>query len=360
MKTNIENKKIAVVLVNYHDYAKRFLKPCRDSLRKQSLDSNNFQVYIVDNDSSEETYNYLINEYPEAIVLKRSDGNYAAANNLGFRKGIEDGAHYLVALNMDTEVEPDFLKELSFALDNDDKAAMAQAKILLYPKTEAERKNPKINSLGNIIQFLGFGFTSSYGELDRNIDGYPEIKGYVSGCAFIIRKNAFIESGGLNEEFYMYHDDIELSLKIRLLGYKMILAPKAVVFHKYEFERSVRMFYYMERNRYLTLFIFSSKRYLALILLPLLFMDLAMFFYAILNGYFKELLKVYAYFLSRKNINRMFDDRKKLQKMKKVKFSKIARTFQARIRFQEIANPVLKYIANPAMTVYWAMIKYLI
>ena len=357
MQIKHENKKIAVVLVNYHDYAERFLKACRNSLRAQSYNKNDFQIYIVDNDSSEETFNYLKNEYPEAKILKRSDGNYSAANNLGFKEGINDGADYLVALNMDTEVEPDFLSELVRALEKNPEVGLAQAKILLYPKTEAERLNPKINSLGNIIQYLGFGFTDGYNRPDFEINDYPEIKGYASGCAFIIRKEVWKEVGGLHEEFYMYHDDTELSLKVKLFGSKIILAPKAIVFHKYEFARSVRMFYYMERNRYLILFIFASKRYLALIFLPLLFMDIVMLFYSLLGGYFKELIKVYGYFLKRENIDKIIRSREEVKAFSKLKFSDIAKNFQAKIEFQEIANPILKYIANPLMEAYWFLIK---
>ena len=352
-----EDKKIAVVLVNYHDYAERFLKACRNSLRAQTYNKNDFQVYIVDNDSSEETFNYLKNEYPEAKILTRDDGNYSAANNLGFKEGIKDGADYLVALNMDTEVEPDFLLELVKSLENNPEAGLAQAKILLYPKTEAERLSPKINSLGNIIHYLGFGFTNSYGRPDFEIKGCPEIKGYASGCAFMVRGEVWERAGGLNEEFYMYHDDVELSLKVKLLGYKIILVPKAVVFHKYEFNRSVRMFYYMERNRYLTLFIFASRKYLTLIFLPLLFMDVAMFFYSLLSGRFKELFKVYAYFLKTKNIDKLIKSRQEVKAFSKLKFSDIAKNFQAKIEFQEISNPILKYIANPLMSAYWFLIR---
>ena len=357
MKINHENKKIAVVLINYHDYAERFLGACRDSLRKQNYDQDNFKVYIVDNDSSEKAFNYLKNEYPEAKILTRDDGNYSAANNLGFKEGIRDGADYLVALNMDTEVEPDFLSELAKALENNPEAGLAQAKIFLYPRTEAEKLSPKINSLGNIIHYLGFGFTDGYNQPDFEIKACPEIKGYASGCAFIVRKEVLEGVGGLNEEFYMYHDDIELSLKVKLLGYRIILAPKAVAFHKYEFSRSIKMFYYIERNRYLTLFIFASKRYLALIFLPLMFMDIAMFFFSLLSGRFKELLKIYNYFLKSKNINKIIKSRQEVKAFSKLKFSDIAKNFQAKIEFQEISNPILKYILNPLMSAYWFLIR---
>lgn len=347
------NKKVAVILVNYHDYANRFLQDCRDSLRAQSYD--NFQVYIIDNDSNKETLTYLQSQYQEAIILSRDDGNYSAANNLGFKTALEDGANYLVALNMDTKVDPNFITELVKALELNKEAGIAQAKILLYSKDD--NQNNRINSIGNIIHFLGFGFTDAYGQTDFDIADYPEIKGYASGCAFIITAEAFKAVGGLNEEFYMYHDDVELSLKIKLAGYKVILAPQSRVWHKYEFNRSVKMFYYMERNRYLTLLIFASKKYLALIFLPLLFMDIAMFIFATLSGRLKELLKVYRYFFQSQNLDKIFTERKRLQKINKLKFSEIAHNFQAKIEFQEIANPILKYIANPLMSVYWWLIK---
>lgn len=345
-------KKVAVILINYHDYAKRFLNDCRDSLRAQ--DYKNFQVYIIDNDSSAETFSYLQTNYEEAIIISRNDGNYSAANNLGFNTAIKDGADYLVALNMDTEVDINFLTELVKGIELNSNIGIAQAKILLHEKNS---QGNRINSIGNVIHFLGFGFTNGYGLSDFSIDGYPEIVGYASGCAFIIRKEVFELVGGLNEEFYMYHDDVELSLKVKLSGYKIILAPLAKVWHKYEFERSVKMFYYMERNRYLTLLIFAPKKYLALIFLPLFFMDIAMLVFAALSGRLKELLKVYHYFFQAKNLDKILLERRRFKKIQKLNFAKVANSFKAKIEFQEVINPLLKYIANPLMSLYWFLIK---
>lgn len=347
------NKKIAIVLINYHDYAERFLLACRDSLRKQSYSKENFKVYIVDNDSSEKSFSYLKSEFPEAIILKRPDGNYCAANNLGFNQAIKDGADYLIALNMDTELRPDFLKEMFAAIESDSQLGIAQAKILLHSK-EGERR---INTLGNIVHFLAFGFTSFYKEKDFIMESYPEIKGYASGCAFIIKKEVFKLVSGLNEDYYMYHDDLELSLKVKLAGYKIVLAPKAVVFHKYEFSRSIKMFYYMERNRYLTLAIFASKKYLFLTIVPLVFVELGMLFISLFNGQLKERLRIYSYFFQRQNLNNIVQKRKDLKKIEKVAFDKIALDFEAKILFQEIDNYFLKYIANPIMNSYWYLIK---
>lgn len=353
-------KKVGIILINYKDYAERFLKACRDSLRRQDYSAEFLNIYIVDNASTAETLEYLKTNYPEARVLTRLDGNYSAANNLGLNQAITDGCEYLVTVNMDTEMAPSWLSELVRALDNNPQAGIAQSKILLFPRTDEEKKSPRLNSLGNIIHFLGFGFTSGYGEPDREISGYPEIKGYASGCSFIIRPEVFKKIGGYNEEFYMYHDDIEVSLKARLAGYKIILAPQSVIFHKYEFSRSVRMLYYMERNRYLTIMIYYPARIFWLIALPLIFMDIAMFFYSVFSGWFKEYLKIWVYFGRLSTYFKVRAAKKEIKKFSIMDFSEIARDFSGRIEFQEIANPLLKYIANPLMSLYWSLVKRII
>ena len=348
------DKKVAIILINYHDYAERFLKDCRNSLRQQSY--KNFQVYIVDNDASEASLNYLKENYKEAKLLQRSDGNYAAAENLGFKQAIKDGADYLVALNMDTIVEVNWLQELVSALELNPGAGMAQSKILLQPKDDKEKENPKINSFGNVFHFLGFGFTQGYNQPDKDISGYPLIKGYVSGCSFIIRQEIFNQVGGLNEDFYMYHDDVELSLKVKLAGHELILAPHSRVFHKYEFSRSIKMFYYMERNRHLLLFIFASYRYLLLISPLLILMNISMLIFSLFNGSTKQVLKSYLYFLNPINIDKIKQNRSLIKKNKKT-FADLTKDFEAKIKFQEIENPILKYIANPLMSCYWLVIK---
>ncbi len=344
-------------MVNYHDYAERFLSACRDSLRQQSYPQDFFRVYIIDNDSGEETLNYLKKNYPEAVVLPRLDGNYSAANNLGAREAIKDGCEYVVSVNMDTEMTRDWLSELVDALENNPEAAMAQSKILLYPLDDLEKKHLRINSVGNILHFLGFGFTGGYGQKDYEISGYPEIKGYASGCSFIIRSQVLKKIGYWNEEFYMYHDDIELSLKVRLAGYKIILAPKSIIFHKYEFSRSMRMFYYMERNRLLLSAIFFPRKY-RLALLPLsIAMSLGMGMMMIIRGNFRSWLKIIGYFIKPGTWVKIYLYRHSLKGISSLPFAEIAKDFAPKISFQEIDNPLLKYVANPIMAAYFRMIK---
>ncbi len=349
-------KKIGIILVNYKDYADKFLSACRDSLRAQTYLPDRFQVYIVDNASSYDSQKLLAAIYPEAKILFRQDGNYAAANNFAARYALEDGCDYLVTLNMDTEVEPNWLQELVQALELNPQAGIAQSKILLFPK---EKNNEKyfINTLGNKLHFLGFGTTTYYQQPDRLINGFLEIKGYASGCCFIVRKDVFEKINGWNEDYYMYHDDIEFSFKARLAGYKIILAPQSIVFHKYEFSRSIRMLYYMERNRHLFIFSFYSLKLLLLLLPALIFLNSGLFLLAVLNGWWKTWLKANIFFFYPSTWFKIIKTRRQIKNLSQLSFYNFKHDISGTLDFLEINNPLLRYVGNPILSIYWCFIK---
>lgn len=348
-------KKVGIILVGYKDYVNRFLPECRDSLRAQNYPKEFFQVYIVDNCSINDCEYVKIN-YPEAKCATRPDGNYAAANNLGIKMASEDGCEYFVIANMDVKFDSNWLAELVKAIESDPKIGMAQSKILKYPASEEEWKNLKINSLGNMLHYLGFGFTSHYGESDHMIGGYPEIKGYASGCSFIVKKEVIDKIGDYNEDYYMYHDDLELGWRSRIAGYKTVLAPKSIVYHKYEFSRSVKMLYFMERNRHIAVFSFYRLPTIILILPALIAMDLGMLFFSMLNGWFLTNLKICGYFFKPSSWVKIIKERKKIKKLRIKKDYEVAEGFAGEVLFQEIANPVLKHIANPIFNFYWKFV----
>jgi GT2 family glycosyltransferase len=353
--------KVGIVLINYKNYVNRFLQECRDTLEKQTFPRENFSVYIVDNASSPESVDYIKKNYPQAKILSRTDGNYCAANNLGAKKAVEDGCEAVVFSNLDVSYDKFWLEELVKALTNDKKIGLVQSKVLLYPKNEDEKKAPLINSLGNQIHYLGFGQTSGYKEKDRVIDGLPEITGYASGCSIIVKREVLEKIGGNDEEFYMYHDDLELSCKVRLAGYKIVLAPKSIIYHKYEFGRSVMMVYYMERNRYLTVLTFYKWPTLILILPALIVMNLGLWLFSIINQWFIVKLRVTGYFFKPKSWVYIFRKRKEISKLRgSISDREFTKNFVGQVLFQEIENPLLKYIGNPLINGYWRLIKKII
>jgi len=346
---------VGIILVGYQDYANRFLKECWESLEKQSYPAEFFQVYLVDN-CPLENGKYVKENFPRIHYLSRSDGNYTAANNLGAQQAIKDGCEYLVMANMDTVFDRYWLEELVKAIEKKEEVGIAQSKVLLYPRSSAEKKEPIVNSWGNRLHFLGFGYTEGYKEKDREISGFPEI-GYASGCSFIISQKTFWQIKGYDEEYWMYHDDVEISWKVKLLGLKIVLAPRSVVFHKYEFSRSIRMVYYMERNRYLAMFHFYKGKTILLLIPAMLIMEGGMLVFSVIGGWLGAKLKADFYFCRPDVWKRIRAKRKFVAKIRKVSDRQITKDFSGKVLFQEIDNPLLKYIGNPFLNFYWKIVK---
>ena len=351
------DKKAGIVMINYKDYAKKFLEDAWQSLMLQNYPKDKYDIYIVDNASSEESLSYLKNNYGEAKILTRSDGNYAAANNLGANTAISDGCDYIIICNMDTVFDVNWLKNLVISAKDNKQAGIIQSKILLYNKNDKDKK--KINTLGNNLHFLGFGLVSHYGEDDDRIKDYSQSFTYASGCSFLIKKELFEEIDGYDESFYMYHDDVELSLKARFLGYDIILSPKSIVYHKYEFSRSIRMLYYMERNRHMTLLVFYDFKTLLLLVPALVFSELALILYSIFESWFLTKLKAYRYFFSFKNIAKIIKQRQKIKKLKKISDKDLFNYLEPKLYFGVKPSLLLKLV-NPFIVLYYKTIKRLI
>ena len=92
--------KIGIVIVNYKDYANKYLEDCVTSLRKQNWEGNT-QLFIVDNASTPESQDYLKKHTSEAKILPRKDGNYSSANKLGIENALKENCDYIVITNMD-------------------------------------------------------------------------------------------------------------------------------------------------------------------------------------------------------------------------------------------------------------------
>lgn len=359
----ISTKKVAIILINYKDYAKIFLLDCIESLRTQSYPRDNFKIFIVDNETSEETAAYLKETAPEAeLILNKNNDGFAKGNNDGFRRAMEQSFEYLVALNMDTITDREWLAELVKVAQSDDKFGVVQSRIMLWQKNNStgQVETDKINSLGNDLHFLGFGYCRGYKKIWQNqIKKAVEIA-YASGAAVLIKREVLEKIGEFSEEFFMYHEDTDLSWRARLAGWKIVLAPDSVVWHKYEFSRSVRQFYFMERNR-LIMTLENYKLGSLLLLLPaFVLMEAGLLFYSFINGLWREKLKVYFYFLQSKNLRRIIKNHQQKTKLRVLSDREIVKNFVGEIEFQEIDNPVLRYIANPILNLYWQVVKNLI
>lgn len=369
-------KAAIIISPNYKDYAKKFLADCLNSLRKQDYNGE-IKFFITDNETDEESFNYLKEMAPEAEIIRneKNDG-YAKGNNDVMKKALDQGFDYIILFNMDTIVDANCISKMVEAAEiqptspplssqNGGQAGKqvgaVQARLMLWPKKD------KINSLGNITHFLGFGYSQGNGvEIKNWSDSHrSEIKNneicYPSGAAVLFKAEVLNKVGLFDEEYWMYNEDQDLGWRIWLAGYKCVLAAEAVVYHKYEFSRSIRQYYWLDRNRIISMIKNYHPTTLLLISPAFIIMEIGMLFYAIVKKkeWLNEKLKVYNYFLTKKNWDYLFRARAQSQKIRQAKEQDIIKMFSGVIDFQEINNIFLK-IANPIFNLYWQIVKFIV
>jgi len=343
-------KKVAVILVNYKDYANRFLVECRDSLRLQNYPKESIKIYIVDNASSEESQKYLRDNYPEAeLVINKNNDGFAKGNNDAIKIALKEGCEYIILFNLDTIIEPGCVDEMVRVAERDEKIGAVQARLMLWPEKE------KVNSLGNDIHFLGFGYCRGY---QSEVEIADEIS-YPSGAAVLFKRAALDKVGLFDEEFWMYNEDEDIGWRIWLAGFKCVLANNGVVYHKYEFSRSITKYYWMDRNRILCVIKNYQLSTIFLIFPALIIMEFGLLLFSLKNRWFKEKLRVYRYFFSVKTWKYILKARHGVQSLRQAKEKDVIKRFSGKIWYQEVDDYKLRFI-NPIFDFYWRVIKKMI
>jgi GT2 family glycosyltransferase len=234
------NCDISVIIPNWDGII--HLRDCLSSLQKQTF--RNFEVIVVDNGSKDDSVNFIKREYPwiKLIELSKNIG-FSAACNLGIKAA---KGRYIATLNNDTEVIPQWLGHLLKAAEKNEKIGMVASKILLSFETH------EIDSVGMLIYPDGIGRQRGRGEIDNGqFDEDDEIL-LPSACAALYKMKMLEEIGLFDEDFFAYCEDTDIGLRGRLAGWKAVLAPEAVVYHKYSEtggKYSLFKALHVERNR---------------------------------------------------------------------------------------------------------------
>jgi GT2 family glycosyltransferase len=285
---------------------------------------------------------------------------FAGNNNLGFQKAKELGCAYVHLTNEDTDVDPDYLLRAVERAESDPKIACVQSLILLGNQRD------RVNSMGNALHYLGFGYSNGYlWTKERALQSLtPDLEiGYASGAAALWRVQAINEIGTLFDEgFFMYHEDTDTTLQARIRGWKIVLEPKSILWHFYEFGKNKANYYWMERNRYALLFSYY-KLWTLVVLAPMMIgLDVAILIFSIKNSWFDMKWKAYKDLFSNNFWKWIRERRKHIQTARTIGDRELLRNAVAVIEFQEEAvhNPVLEYLGNPILRAYWWVARRLI
>ena len=165
--------RVAVIILVWNGM--KFLKELLFSLQRMQQPAGGVSFLFVDNASTEGSAEYVRAHFPEAIIIENKENKgFAGGNNVGLEHPAAQAAEYVALLNQDTVVVENWLTELVAALDARADAASAQS-LLLY-----EQERDKINSAGNEIHFLGFGFSRHNGKSVSVISTEAQRSGEIS------------------------------------------------------------------------------------------------------------------------------------------------------------------------------------
>ena len=208
----MSSPKVSIIIVNYN--GKELLQKCLDSLLKVNYD--NFEIILVDNNSTDGSVEFITKNYPSLIIIKLdSNKGFAEPNNVAAK--ISKGK-YLLFLNNDTVVTPNFIFEMVKVMETDKKIAICQS-LLLKP-------DGSVDSSGDFIDHLGVVYNSK-----TEIDEIREVSS-ARGASMLVRSDIFEKLDGFDQKFFVTFEDVDLCWRSWILGYRVLIIPTSIVYHE--------------------------------------------------------------------------------------------------------------------------------
>jgi len=213
-----------IVVLNWN--SREMTEQCLQSLL--AMEKSSFQILVVDNGSRDGSVEYLRNRFPQIQVIANGRNlGFAAGCNVGIRQGLAEDADYVLLVNNDTIIDPNLLSELLAEARRNPKAGILSPKIYYYDPNDA-------------IWWVG-GTYNCWTGLARHIDlrktdtgkyDTPRDLDWATGCVMLLRGEALRTAGMFDEQFFGNGEDLDLSLRMRQLGYVVRYVPTAKVWHR--------------------------------------------------------------------------------------------------------------------------------
>lgn len=335
-------KETAVIIVNWHGEA--YIRECLQSLETQTY--KNFDIFFVDNNSSDKSLE-IAEDFKKLRIIKNKENlGFAKGNNIAMEIALGEGYNYIALVNLDTILKKDTLYEMVKTIKKDKDIGAVQP-LILFPDTNL------INTSGSDLHYLGFSYCGDYKKKYSRDIKRKEITA-ASGAGVIYQSEALKKVGLLDEDFFMYLEDTDLSWRLLEAGYKVILEPQAILYHKYNFSKNKNKYYYIERNRLLFMFKNYDLRTLLLFLPAILIVELLMIFYSLFGGWLNLKLKSYG------DVIRLWPKtirkRKEVKGYKKEKDRSLKNHWKTYLHFEEVESPLFIPL-NLFFRIYWFLVK---
>ena len=223
----------SVDIIIPHYQRRDMLERCLDSLEKTNYPS--MSILVVDNGGSQAGLVFLVKRYRNARLLRLPENRgYSGGCNEGLK---HSSADYVVFMNDDTEHDPLWLDALvSAALENKDIGALQPKILSLKDYNKGKKVFEYAGAAGGMIDRLCYpwclGRTFSMIEADRGQYDDEQDIFWASGVAMFVKRSVAEELGGFDEEFFMQMEEIDLSWRMKLVGYHVRSVPSSVVLHE--------------------------------------------------------------------------------------------------------------------------------
>lgn len=236
--------KVFIIILHYHSVEDT--KECLRSLEKLNYD--NFEVVLINNGAKDDLnsqFTRLALNSKIRIINNKENLGFAGGNNVGIKYALECGASYILLLNNDTIIEPNFLKELIKAGENDERIGILGPIIYEYNEQRTMDKE-QTHFAGGKINWL---YTKGKHILNRSY----EIRDtdYITGACMLIKRKVIEKIGLMPEDYFLYLEDVDWCLKARRAGFKCVVVFRSKIWHKVSqsaVEASFSYIYYHFRN----------------------------------------------------------------------------------------------------------------
>lgn len=222
---------------------------CLESISANEFPNNH--VIILYFSKTDQIDEMIRSNYPWVVTVQLSvNKGYAGNNNVGIKDAIEQGANWILILNDDTILAPDFYSQLLQSAEEDPRAGMLGP--LVYHADE-----PKvIQSAGGYIDSHWNGLHAGIDQHDTGQYTSDREVDWLNGCAILCRADVLRDIGGMDERFFLYNEEVDLCLRVKQSGWKIKIVPGAKIWHKgvsRNYQPSPYVTYYMVRNHFFLL-----------------------------------------------------------------------------------------------------------
>jgi GT2 family glycosyltransferase len=315
---------LSIILVSYHSQGD--LARCLPTIYAQTVPSP--EIIVVDNAPGDGTADWLAINHPSVrVITNPANTGYAGGNNLGIAQA---RGEWILILNPDTELHPGSLASLLAT-------AQAHPNALTTPKL----LNPDgtINACGLDMHYTGI--TTCRG-LHKAADSYQGLHDVllISGAAFIARRDILKKLSGFDTSYFMYLEDVDLSLRARLHDYDILCAADVTITHYYNLGMTPKKYYYLERNRLLSLLKSYQKTSLFCLSPALILTEIATWTFGILKGpaYLRKKLQSYQWLWQ--NRYHWRTERERLQSSRKIPDTLLLTNTQTLLPFEQLVNNI--------------------